>query len=103
MVRVCNATKQDVTEGAEKCIKGLNIANFRPVLGIVISCGGRKWILQDDITKEIEFIKEKFGADSPLPALPLLVNSAPSTSGTENTLKLIFTMLPFGNDNREKI
>ena len=65
MVRVCNATKQDVTEGAEKCIQGLNTANFRPVLGIVISCGGRKWILQDDITKEIEFIKEKFGADFP--------------------------------------
>jgi len=64
-VRVCNATKQDVIDGAEKCLMELNINNMRPVFGVVISCGGRKWILQNDISREIEFIKEKFGQDFP--------------------------------------
>lgn len=64
-VCVCNATKQDVIDGAEKCLSELSIHNIKPVLGIIISCGGRKWILQDDINREVEFIKAKFGSDFP--------------------------------------
>jgi hypothetical protein len=64
-VRVCNATKQDVVDGAEKCLRELDVHNMKPVLGIIISCGGRKWILQDEISREIEFIKTKFAHDFP--------------------------------------
>ncbi len=64
-VRVCNATKQDVIDGAEKCLRELDIRNMKPVMGIIISCGGRKWILQNDISREIDFIIEKFGHDFP--------------------------------------
>ena len=64
-VRVCNATKQDVIDGAEKCLMDLDVRNMKPVMGIIISCGGRKWILQNDISREIELIRTKFGHDFP--------------------------------------
>lgn len=64
-VRVCNATKQDVVGGAEECLSGLNIDSMNPVMGIIISCGGRKWILQNDINREVDSIKKKFGKDFP--------------------------------------
>lgn len=64
-VKVCNATKEDVINGASEAVKCLNFNNFKPLFGIVISCGGRKWILQDEISKEINLIKEKFGVDFP--------------------------------------
>lgn len=64
-VRVCNATKQDVIDGAEKCLDGIDNPDFRPLMGIVISCGGRKWILQEDIQREVEVLKKKFGEDFP--------------------------------------
>ncbi len=64
-VQVCNATKQDVIDGAEKCLQDLNLRQIKPIFGVVVSCGGRKWILQDDIRREIELVKEKFGSDFP--------------------------------------
>jgi hypothetical protein len=51
----------------------------------------RKWILQDDITKEIEFIKEKFGTDFPFTGFASFGEFGPVHLETVNIPKLIFT------------
>ncbi len=94
-VRVCNATKQDVVEGAEKCLKDLNINNFKPVFGIVISCGGRKWILQDDIRKEVEIVKQKFGANFPFTGFASFGEFGPFSLENEKYSKSYFHNVSF--------
>lgn len=82
VVRVCNATKDEVIHGAETSMNGLNIDNFKPLFGIVTSCGGRKWILQEDIQKEVDMIKAKFGEDFPFTGFASFGEFGPFSEGT---------------------
>lgn len=69
LVRICVATREDVINGVKKAIDAMGRA-FTPAAAIVVSCAGRKWILQDCGKSEVTRIFETLGTRIPLAGFP---------------------------------
>jgi hypothetical protein len=69
LVRICIATREDVIKGVKKAIETMG-RGFTPSAAIVISCAGRKWILQDCGKAEVRQILETLGMRVPLAGFP---------------------------------
>lgn len=65
-VQVCTATKEDVLEGVDAVLAAISNPDFKPKAAILISCGGRKWILQQEIDQEIKRFQAVFGKSFPI-------------------------------------
>ncbi|OHD19206.1 MAG: hypothetical protein A2087_14010 [Spirochaetes bacterium GWD1_61_31] len=65
-VRVCNATRADVLEGIDAIAATLHQPGFVPKAAIVVSCGGRKWLLQKEISQEVSRLQAVFGPELPI-------------------------------------
>jgi len=72
VVRVCNASREDVIKGVSDTMHGLSpdSLGFVPSAAIVISCAGRKWLLADRGLQEISALLEKLGYSIPLIGFP---------------------------------
>jgi hypothetical protein len=69
-VRVCTATREEVLNGVRKALAGVNPDRFSPAAAIVISCAGRKWVLEDRGNEEVDEVFAALGKKIPLIGIP---------------------------------
>jgi hypothetical protein len=69
-VRVCTATRQDVLLGVQEALEALQDIGLEPAGAIVISCAGRKWLLEDRCPEEVSRVFEALGKKIPLIGFP---------------------------------
>jgi hypothetical protein len=70
MVRVCTATREEVIKGVKTAMQGVIGSGFTPAAAIVISCAGRKWLLEDRGDKELREVFNSLGTNIPLIGFP---------------------------------
>ena len=83
VVRVCNASREDVIRGGTDTMQGLTLDSlgFVPSAAIVISCAGRKWLLADRGEKEIAAFFDHLGYSVPLIGFPSFGEISPFRLG----------------------
>lgn len=69
-VRVCTATREEVIKGVSTALEGLNLEKADGIAAVVISCAGRKWLLEDQGKGEVEQILATLGRKIPLVGFP---------------------------------
>ncbi|HBF35675.1 TPA: hypothetical protein DDW35_14040, partial [Candidatus Sumerlaeota bacterium] len=69
-VRVCTATRDDVVQGVEHALAALRDTGLEPVAAIVVSCAGRKWVLEDRCHEEVDRVFTALGKKIPLIGFP---------------------------------
>jgi len=71
-VKVCTATREEVLRGVSSAVAGLGLLSpgFVPSAAVVISCAGRKWLLDDSGTREMEVFFRALGTRLPLVGFP---------------------------------
>lgn len=79
VVRVCNASRDDVIRGVSDTMEGLSPASlgFTPSAAVIISCAGRKWLLADSGARELTAFFEKLGYSIPMIGFPSFGEIAP--------------------------
>jgi hypothetical protein len=70
VVRVCDATREDVLRGVEDAVGGVREAVPQPVAALVVSCAGRKWLMDDNCAEEVERLFSSLGRRVPLVGFP---------------------------------
>ena len=83
-VRVCTATRDDVLRGVDNAIAGVQRAGIKPAGILVISCAGRRWVLEDRCREEIERIQAAFGPDLPVAGFPSFGEIGPFRTSAGN-------------------
>lgn len=69
-VRVCSATRADVLHAVEDAMRHARQSGFTPSGALVVSCAGRKWLLEDRTAEEVERVFTAVGGRIPLAGLP---------------------------------
>jgi hypothetical protein len=69
-VRVCTATRDEVIKGVKKAMEGIYPSGFKPAAAIVVSCAGRKWLMDDGGNEEVEQVLSSLGRKIPLIGFP---------------------------------
>jgi hypothetical protein len=72
-VRVCTATREDVIRGVANALEGLGHGRKEKsgeTAAIVISCAGRKWLMEDRTDLEVKRALEVLGEGIPLVGFP---------------------------------
>lgn len=71
-VRVCAATREEVLQGVSQAVRGLldEGLGFEPRAAIVLTCAGRKWLLEDRGEKELQVLFDALGTKVPLVGFP---------------------------------
>jgi hypothetical protein len=69
-VQVCTATRDDVLRGVDSAIAGIMRAGLTPAGMLVISCAGRRWILEERYREEVDRIQAALGTELPLAGFP---------------------------------
>jgi len=69
-VRVCTATREEVIQGVLSALEGLNGEKAGGAAAVVISCAGRKWLLEDRGEEEVEQVLAALGQRIPLVGFP---------------------------------
>jgi len=69
-VRVCTATREEVLKGVSTALEGLPLEKAGGIAAVVISCAGRKWLLDDQGKEEVERILATLGREIPLVGFP---------------------------------
>ena len=69
-VRVCTATREEVINGVKKAMDGVSPWGFTPAAALVISCAGRKWLLENRGDEEVEQVFASLGRKIPLIGFP---------------------------------
>jgi len=69
-VRVCTATRADVLRAVEDAMAATRSWPHQPVGALLVSCAGRKWMLEDGTSEEVEKVLASVGQRIPLVGLP---------------------------------
>jgi hypothetical protein len=69
-VRVCTATLEDVLRGVEEAMTAAQQSGFQPAGALVVSCAGRRWLLDERSPEEMERVFSSVGSRIPLIGLP---------------------------------
>lgn len=69
-VRVCTATREEIIDSVSDALKGLNRGKPGGAAAVVISCAGRKWLLEDRASEEVEQVLATLGQRIPLVGFP---------------------------------
>ncbi|MGB8169068.1 MAG: FIST N-terminal domain-containing protein [Chthoniobacteraceae bacterium] len=80
-VRVCTATRGDVLRAVEDAMRKAKRANFEPCGALVVSCAGRKWMLEEGTAAEVEKVLAAVGRRIPLVGLPSFGEIGPFLDG----------------------
>ena len=76
-VRICSATREDVLKGVEQALKPTQQPGFTPCGALVVSCAGRKWLLEDRCYEEVEQVMQALGRRIPLVGMPTFGEMGP--------------------------
>ena len=69
-VRVCTATREEVIKGVSTALEGLNLEKADGIAAVVISCAGRKWLMEDQGKGEVEQLLATLGRKIPFVGFP---------------------------------
>jgi hypothetical protein len=69
-VRVCTATREEIIGGVSTALEGLRLGKEEGMAVVVVSCAGRKWLLEDQGKSEVERILANLGRKIPLVGFP---------------------------------
>ncbi len=69
-VRVCSASRADVLRAVEDAMLAVKSWDHQPVGALVVSCAGRKWMLEEGTAEEVEKVLASVGQRIPLVGLP---------------------------------
>lgn len=71
-VRVCAATREEVLQAVSQAVRGLleEGLGFEPRAAVVLTCAGRKWLLEDRGEKELHVLFDALGLRVPLVGFP---------------------------------
>jgi hypothetical protein len=83
-VRVCTASRDDVLRGVDNAIAGVQRAGLKPAGILIVSCAGRRWILEDRCREEIERLQAAFGPDLPVAGFPSFGEIGPFRTAAGN-------------------
>ena len=83
-VQVCTATCDDVLRGVDSAIAGVLRAGLDPAGILVVSCAGRRWVLEERCREEIARIQAAFGPDLPLVGFPSFGEISPFRTSAGN-------------------
>lgn len=64
-VRICTASAEDIINSAKETLAHLP-PGFAPSAAVVVSCAGRKWLVQDCASHELEIFFDALGRNVPL-------------------------------------
>ena len=81
-VRVCTATRDDVLHAVEDAMRMTKREGFEPCAALVVSCAGRKWLLEEGIAAEVEKVLAAVGRRIPLVGLPSFGEIGPFRDAT---------------------
>ncbi|MDD5761072.1 MAG: FIST N-terminal domain-containing protein [bacterium] len=76
-VRVCTATLEEIINGVSCALEGLDLEKAEGIAAVVVSCAGRKWLLEDQGKCEVERILATLGRKIPLVGFPSFGEMAP--------------------------
>lgn len=75
-VRVCRATMQEILDGVDTALNEAMETGFHADAAILVSCAGRKWLLNESGKEEVDRVRERLG-DIPIAGLPSFGEIAP--------------------------
>ena len=81
-VRVCTATRDDVLRAVEDAMRKTKRAGFEPCGALLVSCAGRKWLLEEGTPAEVEKVLDAVGRRIPLVGLPSFGEIGPFLDST---------------------
>lgn len=81
-VQVCTATREDILEGVSQLVREISPLPFKPRGALVFSCGGRKWVLDDQVAEELNLLMEGLGGPLPLAGFPSFGEIGPLYRGS---------------------
>lgn len=62
MVRVCGISEKQVLLGVSSALAGVLRCGFTPAAAIIVSCAGRKWLLDDCWHQEVKMVQKALGS-----------------------------------------
>jgi hypothetical protein len=93
-VRVCRATMDEILDGVDTAIEEASNPGFKVAAAILISCAGRRWLLTDAGSEEVERVRRRFG-DIPLIGLPSFGEIGPFFEADGGYSPLLFHNVTF--------
>ncbi|MEA3207272.1 MAG: hypothetical protein QOE70_329 [Chthoniobacter sp.] len=69
-VRVCTATREEILNAVEEAIRGPRGKAMVPAGALLVSCAGRKWLLEERCDEEVARVLAAVGKRIPLAGLP---------------------------------
>jgi hypothetical protein len=69
-VRVCSSTLKDVLNGVDEAMSLIQKFPFEPAGALVISCAGRRWLLEERSCEEVARVLKAVGKKIPLAGFP---------------------------------
>ncbi len=69
-VRACSATLDEVLTGVDEAVSVIQKVPFEPAGALVVSCAGRRWLLEERSREEVERVTASVGRQIPLAGLP---------------------------------
>ncbi len=70
VVRVCGISQEQVLSGVSTALAGVRQRGFTPAAAVIVSCVGRKWLLDDCGRQEVELVRKAVGSHLPLVGFP---------------------------------
>ncbi len=70
IVRVSSANREQLLQAVSNCVQAIVRTGFTPAAAIIISCVGRKWILDNCGREEVQAIQNAIGKNIPLVGFP---------------------------------
>ena len=83
-VQACTATRDDVLCGVDTAIAGVLQAGLKPAGILIVSCAGRRWVLEERCREEIDRIQAAFGPDLPVAGFPSFGEIGPFRTSAGN-------------------
>lgn len=77
VVRACTATHHDILSGVDQAFQGVDQAPFVPKAMLMVSCAGRKWMLEDPGIEEVTRAFGVLGNRIPMIGFPSFGEIAP--------------------------
>ncbi len=98
LVRACTATREDVLRGVSLAVRALREGRlgFEPKAALVVSCAGRKWLLEDRGEREISALFEALGAKIPMVGFPSFGEISPLRTPAGTYSEPYFHNVTFG-------
>lgn len=68
-IQICRTSPEDILNGVDSALAGINSDQFQTAAALIISCAGRKWLLSENGQEELKRVQQQLG-DIPMIGFP---------------------------------